>query len=83
MKVRVTMPFIDKYTGTVYQKDQEIEVSKERFEELISTALGPFVEETNPPDPPSATTVKEVKKQEPKPKKQPAKTEDKKKAAKK
>lgn len=73
MKVRVTMPFIDKYTGTVYQKDQEIEVSKERFEELISTALGPFVEETNPPDPPSATTVKEVKKQEQKPKKQPAK----------
>mgnify|MGYP000995001644 CR=1 FL=1 len=73
MKVRVTMPFIDKYTGTVYQKDQEIEVSKERFEELVLTALGPFAEEIKPPDPPPARTAKEGKKQEQKPKKQPAK----------
>lgn len=44
MKVRVVKPFKDKHTKVVYQTGQEIEVAKERFEELTSAALGPFVE---------------------------------------
>ena len=44
MKVRVVKPFKDKHTKVVYQVGQEIEVTKERHKELISAALGPFVE---------------------------------------
>lgn len=44
MKVRVTKPFKDKYTKGIYQTGQEIEVTKERYEELTSAAIGSFVE---------------------------------------
>lgn len=44
MRARVTMPFRDKYTNIIYEKGQVIEVTKERYEELSSTALGSFVE---------------------------------------
>lgn len=44
MRARVTMPFRDKYTNIIYGKGQVIEVTKERYEELSSTALGSFVE---------------------------------------
>lgn len=44
MKAKVTKAFKDKHTKVIYQPGQEIEVTKERFEELSSAALGPFVE---------------------------------------
>lgn len=44
MKVKVIKPFKDKYKKVVYQKGQEIEVTRERYEELTSAARGPFVE---------------------------------------
>lgn len=44
MKAKVTKAFKDKHTKVIYQPGQEIEVTKERFEELTSSALGPFVE---------------------------------------
>jgi len=44
MKVKVVRPFKDKHKKVVYQKGAEIEVTKERYEELTSAALGPFVE---------------------------------------
>lgn len=47
MKVRVVKPFKDKHTKVIYQMGQEIEVTKARYEELTSAALGPFVEEIN------------------------------------
>ncbi|HQA58950.1 MAG TPA: hypothetical protein PK033_13880 [Acetivibrio sp.] len=47
MKVKVIKTFRDKYTKVVYQKGQEIDLTKERYEELTSAALGPFVEEIN------------------------------------
>ena len=36
-------PFKDKYTKVIYQAGHEIEVTEERFEEINSAALGPFV----------------------------------------
>lgn len=44
MKVRIIKPFRDKYTKVVYMNGQEIEVTNERYEEINSAALGPFVE---------------------------------------
>lgn len=44
MKVLVIKPFKDKYTKVIYQKGKEIEVTKERFDEINSAALGPFVQ---------------------------------------
>jgi hypothetical protein len=44
MRVKVIMPFKDKYKKVVYQKGQDIEVTQERYEELTSAASGPFVE---------------------------------------
>ncbi|HPO77626.1 MAG TPA: hypothetical protein PLI23_10720 [Thermoclostridium caenicola] len=44
MRVRVILPFKDKHTKKVYQPGQAIEVTEERYEELASAALGPFVE---------------------------------------
>lgn len=43
MKVKVVKPFKDKYTRVIYGAGQEIEIDQERFEELTSAALGPFV----------------------------------------
>jgi len=45
MQVKVLRPFRDKYTKALYRKGQKITVSKERFEEINSTALGVLVEE--------------------------------------
>ena len=62
MRVKVVMPFRDKYKKVVYQKGQEIEVTNERFEELTSAA--PFVkviskpEEPKKPAPQKPTTKK-------------------------
>ena len=47
MRVKVIMPFKDKYKKVVYQKGQEIEVTNERFEELTSAA--PFVKAISKP----------------------------------
>ena len=51
MKVKVIKPFKDKHTKVIFQPDQVVEVTKERFEELSSSALVPFVEAvTNTPE---------------------------------
>lgn len=44
MRVKVVKPFKDKYTKAIYNPGQDIEVTQERYEELTSAALGPFVE---------------------------------------
>ena len=62
MRVKVIMPFKDKYKKVVYQEGQEIEVTKERFEEINSAALGPFVEQIKPPEPPPTRIIKDGKK---------------------
>lgn len=36
MKLKVKVPFIDKYTRDLYTEGQEIEVTKARAEEIIS-----------------------------------------------
>lgn len=50
MKVRVVKPFKDKHTKVIYQKGQEIDITNERYEELTSAALGPFVREIDVPE---------------------------------
>lgn len=70
MRVKVIMPFKDKYKKVVYQKGQEIEVTNERFEELTSAAPGPFVQAIGEPKEPTTkkpttkktTTKKSTKK---------------------
>ena len=42
-------PFKDKYTKAIYQVGHEIEVTEERFEEINSAALGPFVDQVKEP----------------------------------
>ena len=44
MKVKVIKSFKDKHTKVIYQPGREIEMTQERYEELTSSALGPFVE---------------------------------------
>ncbi len=44
MKVKVIKLFKDKRTKVIYNPGQDIEVTRERFEELVSAASGPFVE---------------------------------------
>lgn len=45
MRVKVISVFRDKYTKTLRKVDEIMEITKERFEEINSAALGPFVEE--------------------------------------
>jgi len=45
MKVKVLREFIDKETKTLHKKDAELIISKERFEEINSTAHGILVKE--------------------------------------
>lgn len=45
MKAKVLDGFRDKHTKENYTKGQIIEVTKERFEEINSTAFGILVEE--------------------------------------
>ncbi len=58
VKVRVIKPFRDKYTKVVYQEGQEINVTKERYEELSSAALGPFVQAIGEPEEPTKPATK-------------------------
>lgn len=45
MKVIVLMDFEDKYTNRIHRKNEVIEISKERFEEINSTSCGILVAE--------------------------------------
>lgn len=45
MKVKVLKEYIDKKTKTLHNKGTEIIISKERFEEINSTAHGILVKE--------------------------------------
>ena len=45
MKVKVIKKIRDKYTNLLHEIGQDIEITKERFEEINSTAHGVFVEE--------------------------------------
>lgn len=56
MKVKVLIPFNDKYTGKEYKKDDVIEVSAERFNEI--TRKGRFIEAVDE----TAAKAKEAKK---------------------
>lgn len=70
MKVKVIKPFRDKHTKVVYVKGEEIEVTKERLDEIILAARGPFVEAVGEPKEPTTkkpavkktTTKKSTKK---------------------
>lgn len=44
VRVKVLRTFVDKHTGKLHKKGKEMEVSKERFEEINSTAHGVLVE---------------------------------------
>lgn len=58
MKVKVIVPFKDKNTKIVYKKGQELEITNERYEELISAASGPFVEAVVEPKEPTKPATK-------------------------
>lgn len=45
MRVKVVKRFRDKHTNDLHDKGHEIEITKERYEEINSTSLGVFVEE--------------------------------------
>lgn len=45
MRVKVVKEFIDKYNKTLHKKNEELEISKERYEEINSTSFGVLVEE--------------------------------------
>ena len=70
MKVRVIKPFKDKRTKVICNPGQDIEVTRERFEELTSAASGPFVQAIGEPKEPTTkkpavkktTTKKSTKK---------------------
>lgn len=61
MKVRVIRTFRDKHTNEIRRKGQEIEVTKERLDELLSAALGPFVERVEGPKEQKDKTEKQPK----------------------
>lgn len=56
MKVKVLERFKDKYTGEIHETDKEMEVSKERFEEILS--VGNFVKEIAEESAPEAAPKK-------------------------
>lgn len=45
MRVKVVKKFRDKYTKKIHEVGEEIEVTKERYEEINSTAHGILVKE--------------------------------------
>lgn len=61
MKARVIKPFRDKYTKGDYETNQIVTVTKERFEEINSAALGPFVKEIRESKKPPKKTKKKNK----------------------
>jgi len=66
MLVRVLKPFKDKITKVIYQKGQEIELTKERYEELSSSALGSFVEGiSDTPEPQNNKQTEQAEEKEP------------------
>ncbi|MGB4007566.1 MAG: hypothetical protein WBL79_03110 [Bacillota bacterium] len=58
MKAKVLEAFRDKHTKENYEVDQVITVTKERFEEMNSTALGVLVEEIKEPKKPKKSRKK-------------------------
>lgn len=58
MKVKVLREFIDKETKTLHNKGTEIIISKERFEEINSTAHGILVKEIKEAKPKKKTSKK-------------------------
>lgn len=63
MKVKVLERFKDKYTGKVHEADKVMDVTEERFEEILT--VGKFVEkiseETEPEEAPKKRTTKKKK----------------------
>lgn len=45
MRVKVVKEFIDKHNKTLHKKNEKLEISKERYEEINSTSFGVLVEE--------------------------------------
>lgn len=45
MKVKVVKQFKDRHTNLLHDTDKELDITKERFEEINSTAHGILVEE--------------------------------------
>ena len=68
MKAKVLVAFRDRHTKEVYTKDQIIEVTEERLEEMNSSRFGVLVEAVT-----VAEGVQEKPKQEPKPELKPKK----------
>lgn len=58
MKVKVLKEYIDKKTKTLHNKGTEIIISKERFEEINSTAHGILVKEIKEAKPKKKTSKK-------------------------
>ena len=64
MKAKVIKLFKDKRTKVIYNPGQDIEVTRERFEELTSAALGPFVEQLKDSEQKKVETPKNQKKRQ-------------------
>ena len=70
MRVKVVRPFKDKHTKVICKLGQDIEVTRERYEELTSAASGPFIQAIGEPKEPTTkkpavkktTTKKSTKK---------------------
>ena len=45
MRAKVLKVFIDKETKALHKKDEEIEITQERYQAINGTSLGIFVEE--------------------------------------
>jgi len=60
MRVKVLIPFKDRYTKKVYAEGEEITVTKERFGEI--NAISPLVEEITSPKEPKEEKAKTTQK---------------------
>lgn len=58
MKVKVVRQFIDKHTKDLHKVNKTLSISKERCEEINSTAHGVFVKEIEKKKPTKKTTSK-------------------------
>lgn len=61
MKVKVLKEFRDKYTKAFHKKNEIIEITKERYSEINSTALGIFVEKLEEENAEKDVVIEEVK----------------------
>jgi len=66
MKALVIKQYKDKATGKIQRKGKTIDITKERFEEINSTALGVFLEAKEKPEPKKPETKPATKKTTPK-----------------